>query len=176
MLSRRRLWASLFVVGLCATVARSANDLSVAYYLKDPQVHYFRLTEERLQAFDKISCRIYSLKPSDPIVKALSKSPPPKAPIGRLVEILEATPLKPVVESNGLTVHDWLIFEIVLKVTQSAYPYYVQTRRFPSAATTLENMTFYIQHKPEIDKMETVWAKLLRQQMQDAQPPAPAPK
>jgi hypothetical protein len=177
MLLRRWLSATLILGGLLAPVALSAADLSVGFYLKDPQVHNYRLTEEKLQAFDKVSRRVYSLKPSDPIVKALKQPVPHEAPISKLVEILEATPLKQLVESNGLTVRDWLIMEMVIKATQAAYNYYAATGKFPGATVSTDNMTFYGQHRDEIEKMVKVWSQLLAVQVQQSHPPKPpAPK
>jgi hypothetical protein len=177
MLSRSWLCASLVLVlgGLSGSASLSAAELSVGFYLKQPEVHNYQLTEEKLQAFDRISTRVYSLKPSDPIVQALKQQVPPNAPLGKLVEML--TPLKPLVESNGLTVREWLIMEMLLKATPAAYNYYATTGKYPGATVSMGNLTFYTQHRTEIDKMVAAWSKLRAQQMQQGQPPRPpAPK
>jgi len=170
MLSRRWLCAPLIFAGLLASAALSASELSVGLYLRDPQVHNFQLTEEKLQAFDRAERRIYSLKPSDPVVTALSRPVPHNAPLSKLVETLEATPVKPLVESSGMTVHDWLIMEMVLKATKAAYNYYSGTGKNPGNIVSRDNMTFYGEHKTEIETMSAGWSKLLSQQVQKAQP------
>jgi hypothetical protein len=177
MLLRRGLWAALVFVfaGLFASAALSAAELSVGFYLKQPEVHNYQLTEEKLQAFDRVSRRVYSLKRSDPIVKALGQKVPANAPISKLVEMLE--PIRPLVESNGLTVRDWLIMEWLLKATPAAYNYYAATGKYPGTTVSMQNLTFYSQHRTEIEKMSTEWSKLLAEQMQQGRPPrVPAPK
>ena len=179
MLSRSWLCASLALIlgGLFASASLSAAELSVGFYLKQPEVHNYQLTEEKLQAFDRISTRVYSLKPSDPIVQALKQQVPPNAPLTRLVQMLEPSPLKPLVESNGLTLRDWLIMEMLLKATPAAYNYYATTGKLPGATVSMGNLTFYGQHRTEIDKMVAAWSKLRAQQVQQGQPSRPpAPK
>lgn len=177
MLSRRWLCATLILAGLLASAGLSAADLSIGFYLRQPEVHNYQLTEEKLQAFDKAERRVFSLKPSDPVVKALNQRVPPNAPISQLVQILEATPLKSLVESSGLTVRDWLIMEWVLKATKAAYYYRSGTGKDPGNVVSADNMTFYGEHRAEIEKMSAVWSKLLSEQMKKAQPPRPpAPK
>jgi hypothetical protein len=179
MLLRRGLCAALVLIfaGLFASAALSAAELSVGFYLKQPEVHNYQLTEEKLQSFDRVSRRVFSLKRSDPIVKALSQKAPPNAPISQLVQMLEATPLKPLIESEGLTIRDWLIMEWLLKATPAAYNYYAATGKYPGATVSMENVTFYSQHRTEIEKMVTAWSKLRAEQIQQGQPPrVPAPK
>ena len=179
MLSRWGLCAALVLVfaGLFASTALSAAELSVKFYLEQPEVHNYRITEEKLKAFDRISCRVYSLKRSDPIVKALKQPVPPNAPLGKLVEMLDGTPLKPLVESNGLTIRDFLIMEMLLKATPAAYNYYATTGKYPGTTVSTENLTFYSQHRTEIEKMVAEWSKLFAEQMQQGKPPrVPAPK
>jgi hypothetical protein len=176
MQSCRGLVVSLMCSGLLAAVPMSAADLSVGFYLRDPQVHFYRLTEEKLQGFDKAARRVWSVKPSDPIAKALSQKPTPGAPFSQLVQMLEATPFKAAVESSGITVRDWLSMELVLKGVQTGYKYYKQHGTYPDKLATMDNMRFYIEHKPEIDQMEVVWSKLRSKQFQDSllpRPPAP---
>jgi hypothetical protein len=65
---------------------------------------------------------------------------------------------------------------MLLKATPAAYNYYATTGKLPGATVSTGNLTFYTQHRTEIDKMVAEWSKLRAQQMQQGQltrPPAP---
>jgi len=171
--SRRWLSATLIISGFLAFAAHGLADISMAYYLKMPEVHNYKLTEAKLQAFDRVERRIFSVKPNDPLVKAMNQHPRQNASLDELVRSMEDTPIKPLVESNGLTVREWFIWQIVLRGAQAAASYYEKTHQPPTGVVSQDTLAFYVTHEEEINKMRREWSELMAKQNQAANPPAP---
>lgn len=143
--------------------------MSIVPYLKTPEVHNYRLTESKLQAYDRIERRILSAQPTDPIVKAMLRPPPEHASLDGLAKSLENTPLKPLIESNGMTVKEWFIIPMLLRGSQAADAYYEKNKKMPGYVVSLENITFYVEHRAEIKKMMADWSALMTKQEQAVQ-------
>ena len=166
MLLRRRLAATLLVLGFVGVTSNAVAQPSMAYYLKMPEVHNYRLTEPKLQAYDRIERRILSAKPSDPLVKAMLQKPPEHASLDVLEKSLEKTPLKPLIEGNGMTIREWFMVPIILRGAAAADSYYEKTRQLPGGIVSIENLTFYVNHKSEVTKMMSDWSDLMAKQEQ----------
>jgi hypothetical protein len=156
MLTRRFFAISLLGATALATVATAQR----AERKMDPEVMAYKLSMEKIRAYDGVLKKLYEEVKTDPALRATFSSSGDAKTLNDMVKKIDSNPkMLAAVKAGGMTSREFCLIPMGIMAAGGAYMIQTQYKKDVSNLATPENLAFYGAHKSEIDKITSSWSR-----------------
>ena len=124
----------------------------------DPDVKNYKLSMERIKAYDSAVHKLYAQSKSNPALKESFKAAGDKKTLNEMIAAVEGNiVMTAVIKSSGLNARDFCLIPMSIMAAGSGYMIQNQYKKDGTTVTTADNIAFYGAHKDEIEKITSTW-------------------
>ena len=137
---------------LTLTVSAQSRDM-------DPDVKSYKLSMEKIKAYDVVAHKLMAVDASDPSFKGTLSQIGTQKTLNGMVGAVEANPkLLAIIKSGNLSAREFCVIPMGVMAAGGAYMIQTQYKKDASNLATPENIAFYEKNKADIDRIASTWA------------------
>lgn len=148
----RILTAFFCLTALAPTASAQSRDM-------DPDVKSYKLSMEKIKAYDVVAHKLMALDASDPSFKGTVSQIGTQTTLKGMVGAVESNPkLMAIIKSANLSAREFCVIPMGVMAVGGAYMIQTQYKKDASNLATPENIAFYQKNKADIDRIAKTWA------------------